>query len=315
MAKGRRESSVQRVLADKDLLGCVLSYVGAETGRRSVKALGEVALVCRTWREVATWDGLWKGIEEEVMVPELWEEQEEGGRQVVRNRLMRYGRMLVQERRVWSEVYWAYSLELRVEIFDRWDGLQMLSARGPLKCAVKEGANAVVVGFPHWASTVPGPPFSAARLDRTGSLRNVWWYFMHSMSLRVRVTVRDWRTRKEGLLWEEGFGTNRECEDPAPYWQARLPEGSRAVISEASSMVGGPGDGLECYTEFLVCPEPDQAGVARQDRQYRVATGDDMRYVNDDEDEDEDDGDYYPFSLKIVGTDIARVRTAIRALC
>jgi hypothetical protein len=309
----RRESSVHRALVDKDLLGCVVSYVGGETGRQSVEALGKVPLVCRTWREVATCDGLWKGIEEEVMVPALSEEEGKGSRAVGRDRLVQYGRMLVQERRVWSEVNWAFSLDLHVEILDRWDGVQMLSARGPLVARPRGG---LTVCFPRWMSAMRLATFSAARLNPSGSLDNIWEYFGYSGTLCVRVTVRDRRTGKEGLLWEEGFGTVRQCAALTPYWEARLPEGTRSVISGARSMVGGAGDGLQCYTKFFVCPEPDQAGVAERDRLYRVATDDDELYViDDDDDNDEDEHTFYPFSLKIVGTDIARVRTAIRALC
>jgi hypothetical protein len=310
----RRETSVQRVLADKDLLGCVLSYVGGETGRQSVRALGNMAVVCRTWREAATWDVLWKGIEEKVMVPELLEGQEAGRRAVGREWLIQYGRMLVQERRVWSEVNWAFSLELHVEIFDRMHGIQMLSMTGPLGCKAKEAYNAVVIGWPSWTMSVREPPFSAARINPAGFLSSIWDYVRLSVNLCLRVTVWDLRTGKGGLLWEEGCGTVRVCEDPAPYWEARLPEGSRAVISEARRMVGGAGDGLECYTEFFVCPEPDQAGVGERDRLYRVAMEDDLLDV-DEELDDGDEYDYHPFSLKIVGTDIGKVRAAIRAVC
>jgi hypothetical protein len=51
MGQRRRESSVQGVLGDRDLLGCVLGFVGGATGRQSVRALGQVSLVSRLWRE------------------------------------------------------------------------------------------------------------------------------------------------------------------------------------------------------------------------------------------------------------------------
>jgi hypothetical protein len=312
----RRETSVQRVLADKDLLGCVLIYVGGETGRQSVRALGEVALVCRTWREVATWDELWKDIKEEVIAPALWEEEGKDSRAVGRARLVQYGRMLAQETRVWSEVNWASSLELRVGIFDREHGVQMLSMTGLLGCKVKEADNAVLVGFPSWKIFMVRTRFSAARLTPDGALSDMWEYFRDSVNFCVRVTVRDRRTGKEGLLWEEGCGTVRVCEDPVPFWKAQLPEGTQAVISRASSMVGGAGDGLQFYTEFLVCPVANQAGVAERDRLYSVATGSDLLDLSDEEDDDDDEEyHYFPFSLKVVGTDIGKVRTAIRAVC
>jgi hypothetical protein len=120
----------------------------------------------------------------------------------------------------------------------------------------------------------------------------------------VRVTVRDQQTGKGGLLWEENKGTVRLFTNPMAFWEDRLPEGTKVVASLESSMVGGRGDGLECWTNFYVCPEPDQEGVAEEDRLYHVVLG-----------EDNSEGDDHPFKLSIASADIAKVGALIRVLC
>jgi hypothetical protein len=105
-------------------------------------------------------------------------------------------------------------------------------------------------------------------------------------------------------LWEEGKGTVRTFKDPSPFGQERLPEGAKEVISHMSTMVGAPGEGQECWTVFYVCPEPDQEGVAEEDRLYHVAMG-----------EDNSEGDGYPFTFFIESADIAKIGSMIRSLC
>jgi hypothetical protein len=304
-----RESSVQGVLGDRDLLGCVLGFVGGETGRQSVRALGQVALVCRQWREVSSLEGLWAGVEEEV-VP-LLRREEQGGRRVVgRDRLVQYGRLLVTERRIWSERDWAAGLELHVEVFDRMDGLQMMSARGGVECMAGDDAIRVYLdGYSN--EEVRGSSFSAASRDpEQRRFSNIDAYFNrgdepeYPCSLCVRVTVRDQRTGKGGLLWEEGKETVRGLHDLTPVWEAALPEGNMAVVSEYCNIVGGRGDGLECHTILYICPDPDQEAVAEEDRLYHVAIG-----------EDDSHGDDIPFTLFIKSTDTATVGSLIRSLC
>jgi hypothetical protein len=77
----------------------VLGFVGGATGRQSVRALGQVSLVSRLWREECCREGLWVGVESEV-VPALWREEQGGRVAVGRGRLVQYGRQLVAERRV-----------------------------------------------------------------------------------------------------------------------------------------------------------------------------------------------------------------------
>jgi hypothetical protein len=307
MGNRRRESSVQGVLGDRDLLGCVLSFVGGQTGRQSVRALGQTALVCRKWKEVSARDELWEGIEHEV-VPALWRE-EQGGRVVAgRGRLVQYGRLLVAERRVWSEQDWAAGLELHVEVFDRMDGLQMLSSRGALKANVQ--GNILYLCMVPFAVDVRGSSFSAASRDpEQQRFADIEAYFAqghlsrYPCSLCVRVTVRDQRTGKYGLLWEEGKSVVRTCPALPPGWVLRLPAGSKVYTSNATKMVLGRGDGLECRTNLFVCPVPDQEGVAEKDRMYGVAT----LACNSQ-------GDDHPFYLIVSGTDTAKVGSMIRSI-
>jgi hypothetical protein len=251
------------------------------------------------------------GVEEEV-VPALWREEQGGRVGVGRGRLVQYGRLLVAERRMWSEHDWTEGLELHVEVFDRMDGLQMLSARGPLEWEFNEANGWTSFYLPPLpAVEVRGSSFSAASRDpEQRRFANIGAYFSqghrsrYPCSLCVRVTVRDQRTGRGGLLWAEGKWTVRRVEDPIPYWEQALPEGAMAVTSPLNIMVGARGDGQECRTAFYVCPEPDQEGVAEEDKLYHVAMG-----------EDNSDGDDHPFRFIINSADTAKVGAMIRSLC
>jgi hypothetical protein len=251
------------------------------------------------------------GVEEEV-VPALWREEQGGRVGVGRGRLVQYGRQLVAERRMWSEHDWCAGLELHVEVFDRMDGLQMLSARGPFKWKVDDETGWTSFSLlPLPVVEVRGSSFSAASRDPDQRrFANIGAYFTqghrsrYPCSLCVRVTVRDQRTGKGGLLWEEGKRTVRECRDMPPAWEHRLPEGTKIVVSNKNCMVGGRGEGFICWTNLYVCPEPDQEGVAEEDRLYHVAMG-----------EDNNEGDGHPFRFKIESTDTAKVGALIRSLC
>jgi hypothetical protein len=317
MADSQR-GSAHKVLLDINLLRCIIPYTAGRTSRQKLKALGQMAVVCRTWREAATWAPIWRLLAEKV-VPALWREEQGGKRVVGRDRLVRYGRMLVAEKRVWSEHNWAAGLEMHVEIFDCMDGLQLLSARGPLAFDTRGGKNVIALHLPGGSTVrVRGAPFSAASRDPIQKrFASLWDFFgtraglVCPSSLCVRVTVRDQRTGKAGLLWEEGWGTPRFCEHLIPSMQQRLPYGSFAVMSRRSSMVGGRQGGLQFSTCFYVCPEPNQPGVVEQNRQYQVATG--------------ADGDHLPFGIRIESTphlrggpmqptEHAEIATAIRSV-
>jgi hypothetical protein len=240
-------------------------------------------------------------VEEEV-VPALWREEQGGRVGVGRGRLVQYGRQLVAERRMWSEDDWCAGLELHVEVFDRMDGLQMLSARGRLMWGVIAETEITRLMLPPLpAVEVRGASFSAASRDpEQRRFADIGAYFTqghqseYPCSLCVRVTVRDQRTGKDGLLWEEGKGTNRRF--------ARCALGT-SVVSYGKIMVGGGGDGLRCWTRFDICPEPNQEGVADEDRLYRVATGEAIP------------GAGYHFQVMIDSAEIGQVGLMIRSLC
>jgi hypothetical protein len=298
------------VLGDRDLLGCVLGFVGGATGRQSVRALGQVSLVSRLWREESCREGLWVGVEEEV-VPALWREEQGGRVAVGRGRLVQYGRQLVAGRRLWSGEDWWAGLELHVEVFDRMDGLQMLSARGALACMVDEHDDVQVYLEAHFHVEIRGSSFSAASRDpEQRRFANIGGYFEacyqpeYPCSLCVRVTVRDQRTGKRGLLWEEGKRTVRNFNQPSSFWEDRLPEGAKEVVADLGSMVGARGEGEHCWTNFFVCPEPNQGGVAEGHRLYHLAMGGDIS-----------DRSAHPFGLNFRGMDTAKVGSIIRALC
>jgi hypothetical protein len=250
------------------------------------------------------------GVEEEV-VPALWREEQGGRVAVGRGRLVQYDRLLLTERRIWNEYDWGAGLELHVEVFDRMDGLQLLSARGALGCKVDERDDVQVYLKANLDVEVRGASFSAASRDpEQRRFANIGEYFSqghrleYACSLCVRVTVRDQRTGKGGLLWEEGKTTLRVLQDPIPVWENRLPEGAKEVISHESSMVGARAEGFGCWTAFHVCPEPDQEGVPDGDRLYHVAMA-----------EDNSEGDAHPFTFLLTNTNTVKVGALIRSLC
>jgi hypothetical protein len=241
------------------------------------------------------------GVEEEV-VPALWREEQGGRVGVGRGRLVQYGRQLLAKRRIWSVDDWSAGLELHVEVFDRMDGLQMLSARGPLEWEVIEDFEVTMLTLPALpALDVRGSSFSAASRDpEQRRFADIEAYFRQShrqeypCSLCVRVTVRDQRTGRYGVLWEEGKKRVRSCTSHAS---------GISVVSHEKVMVGGRGDDVRCWTRFVICPEPNQEGVVEEDRLYRVATGEIVP------------GDDYHFKVLLDCTEIAQVGSMIRSLC
>jgi hypothetical protein len=227
---------------------------------------------------------------------------------------VQYGRQLLATRRWWSFADWSAGLELHVEVFDRMDGLQMLSARGRLRCKSEwnVGADDIEVYLEADPEVdIRGASFSAVSRDpEQRRFANIGAYFReghrpeYPCSLCVRVTVRDQRTGRGGLLWEEGEEANRYFGDPKAYWKQRLPEGTKAVPSALTMIVGAQSEGALWGTTFFVCPEPDQDGVADEDRLYHVATG-----------KDNSEGDDHPFRFNLESADEVKVGAMIRSLC
>jgi hypothetical protein len=240
------------------------------------------------------------GVEVEV-VPALWREEQGGRVAVGRGRLVQYGRQLVTERRVWSDENWGVGLELHVEVFDRMDGLQMLSARGRLVYEVTEEGECTVVQLEKVAAgDARGSSFSAASRDpEQRRFANIEAYFSqgdqleYPCSLCARVTVRDQRTGRYGLLWEEGKGTGRRC--------MPRPNGSTLVASAPGAVVGPRGDDLLCSVWFNVRLESDQEGIPAAERLYYISMG-----------EANSQGE---FEFVIESTNVSQVGALIRSVC
>jgi hypothetical protein len=202
------------VLLDGDLLGCVWGYVLGGSGRQDVCVLGQLSVVCRKWRAVSLQEAWWGRIAED-MLPLLWEEEEHAGQERrSRGRVVQYGRFLKGQREIAYEADWAHGflegLEGHVEVFDRMDGLQMLSMGGPVSFAEREGYDVemeFLTDSPH--VQIKNAAFSAASRDpvlrRFATMKE---YFRRGYAeeypccLCMRVTLRDTRTGRMAVVWE-----------------------------------------------------------------------------------------------------------------
>lgn len=91
-----------------------------------------------------------------------------------------------------------------------------------------------------------------------------------------------------------------------PFWQTRLPERSKMIISSVDSVIGAQGGELDCSTCIFAIPEPNhrEEGLNEQEMLYRVATGLDNRQQDEE-----------PFGLIIRGRDAVQIASFIRSLC
>lgn len=268
--KRRYEGPVAQVLMEDSLLGCIFGFLRRNTARQRVKVLGQLGLVCRTWREVACWEKRWwAGIRQTVM-PFM-------GRGVRRGKgnracLMQYGRMLVEERRVWGFDNWTDGLELHFEVFDHGDGMQLLSAGGtPIFCS--RGEEDYELQLRNDASLYSGVPVRFSPKDRgcedIVDFTQHTWLHDNEPGLCVRVTMSDRRTGRRVLLWEEGKGTNREPETEPD------DEGTFSIVSQWNVVVQStpPHLNLECSTGIAFWSELDEEGMAEEDKLYSLSAG------------------------------------------
>jgi hypothetical protein len=168
------------------------------------------------WRDLAGWEQWWVGTEE--LLPEVWKEEARGKPHVARQRIFDYGRVLVTERSVWREDDWMEGLELHFEVFDRMDRLRMLSVSGPLAADVNEVRNFTELLIPLGPRVeVRGATFSVASRDpEHNRFEDIRDFFSRChlpefpCSLCVRVMVRDTRTGRMALLWEEVKNAERD---------------------------------------------------------------------------------------------------------
>lgn len=132
----RPGSAVMReVVSNSDLVGHLFSFmVGERNGRQSMRRLGQLSLVCRKWRDVAGWESWWGRIEREMVPFKGGQGTADSGstamvraraKDAARDAVIRHGRMLIKERRVWGAEDWLRGLEVHFEVFDRMDGLQV----------------------------------------------------------------------------------------------------------------------------------------------------------------------------------------------
>jgi hypothetical protein len=147
------------------------------------------------------------------MLPFLWEEEKAASS---RGRVVRYGRFLEGQREYlkWGEPGedWMNGLEARVEVFDRMDGFQMLSVRGPV--TFEEDWESVDMHFrgrsPHMQHS--SAAFSAASRDPLGRFGSLREYLEgghgeeYPCCLCIRVTLRDMRTGKMAVVWQVNKG-------------------------------------------------------------------------------------------------------------
>jgi hypothetical protein len=149
----------------------------------------------------------------EDMLPLLWEEEQEG-QGSSRGRVVQYGRFLKGQRRLahipHSDNGFLEGLEAHVEVFDRMDGLQMFSMRGPVSFEQQEEYVTMQLLTESPQKQIKKAAFSAASRDpvlrRFASMKE---YFTrghgeeYQCCLCIRATLRDTRTGRMAVVWEQ----------------------------------------------------------------------------------------------------------------
>jgi hypothetical protein len=213
--------AVKGVLLDQGLLGCVWGFVLGGHGRQDVRVLGQLSLVCRKWREAGAWDGWWRAIEED-MLPVLRGKEEVGQAASSRGRVVEYGRFLEGEKDLLTSQEpgdsWLEGLEGHLEIFDRMDGLQMLSMRAPVSLDLSGGLVTLEFRAESPETQVKAAAFSAASRDPLRRFSTMEDYVVkkhreeYPCCLCIRVTLRDMRTGKMAVIWEDSnHGSKDDC--------------------------------------------------------------------------------------------------------
>jgi hypothetical protein len=151
-----RHASRTAVVSSPELLEHVLSFLagGKVEARRD---LGLAALVCRSWREAALGEDVWRRVASELMPAMVRRVSAVGARRCVLER----GRCF-RDRRAWVGDAWWYNLRLQVDMGDDLNDFPLLSAEGEMGLSHNSftlrlsGADRV---------EMVGPAFSAASRD------------------------------------------------------------------------------------------------------------------------------------------------------
>jgi hypothetical protein len=268
-----RHASRTAVVSSPELLEHVLSFLAG----RKVEAredLGRAALACRSWRDVAVGEEVWGRVASEVMPAMRGRVSEVGARRCMMERGLCH-----RDRRALVALRWKWDFRLQVEVWDRLDGLRLLSAEGE----VDLWDHPHVLLFTGAARVeVVCPAFSAASRDPVQRrFASIGDYFRRGPGtvedgICLRVYVRDERTGRQALLWDVGHEEEFRCEDvPAEDpMRPHLPEGSLLVREEGYMPIRSPalpGQDLHAYVGFYICPEAGQEGVAEVDKIWRGA--------------------------------------------
>jgi hypothetical protein len=215
------------------------------------------------WGEMVSRDQLWAGIVEEVLPLST---KEDG--QATRARLLQYGRMLVAERRVWRLNSWEQGMWIQFDVFDGGDGLQLLSAKGPLW--TNNEAVGYVLEIESLTAEVHSVPFSAASrgYDNVRDYACQYWdRYGGRAALCVRVTIGERSTGRKALLWEEGIHAERGCEEWVDEGISFMSQSDIVLHSSVSHVK------MACSTQIVLLPEDGQDGVDERNTLYRVIGG------------------------------------------
>jgi hypothetical protein len=207
------------------------------------------------------------------MLPFLWEEKAASSR----GRVVRFGRFLEGQREhlQWEEEWdedWLKGLEMHVEVFDRMDGFQMLSMRGPVTLEGDENTLVGMVfrgGCPQMQQS--SAAFSAASRDPLGRFGSLREYMErgheeeYPCCLCIRLTLRDMRTGKMAVVLEVNKGR-------AYYFHDDAVDNERYIFEGPQRYPNAIGRLLDLKDSYLyISPVVGQGeAVSMQDRLYRV---------------------------------------------
>jgi hypothetical protein len=206
------------------------------------------------------------------MLPVLWEEETAASS---RGRVVRYGRFLEGQReplqREERVEEWLEGVEAHVEVFDRMDGFQMLSMRGPVTLE-RRGREYLDIGLRDESPRMQhsSAAFSAASRDPFGRFANLREYLErghqeeYPCCLCIRMTLRDMRTGKMAVVLEVNKVTVRYMHDEGGDEQYGVTQEQR-YLTAIGRLMG------RHHAYFYMRPLVGQEdAVSMQDRLYRV---------------------------------------------